>query len=331
MESYYTLQNLYLYFTAALLLLLLVPMAVLLREGRWPIPVRPVVWIFILATVSFPLSRTCPYPLVAKSLLYLSFVCSGTGFLILTMGTVRFVYRKRSFNFFPITQKEVNRWISHALRGTFLVTDPKGLIIGGHLKRIPEIPGMEAPGLSLEEFIKGLEPYILDVEDYKKLYINCPSYSHLSSSINNGMIAKNGSGSFQLGTGFYNWSLIPLGEKQTEGYLFAVQNLSEEYQLYKQREEQEQLLALRLERIKYQSQQAAKDFYNTQTMKTIEKSTDVLKAGLGELVPVLASLNHAEKEHPQENWERALKLSSATMKKLRKTVHEMDSHWRKAL
>lgn len=331
METYYTLHNLCTYLIAALLLLVLVPLAVLLREGRWPIPIRPAVWAFVAFTVFFPLSRTCPYSVAAQVILIFSLICTSVGFLILALGVFRFVYNKRSLNFFPITQKEVNRWISHALRGTFLVTDPYGHIIGGHLKRISGIPGADFPGSSLEEFIKRLEPFIKNKNEYEKLLQSCPLPTLPLSNTDSLWVAKTGSGNFKLESGFFNWSLIPLGEEQTEGYLFAVQDLSEEFSLFKQREEQEQLLALRLERLKYQSQQAAKDFYDTQTIKTIEKSTDVLKTGLGKLVPVLESLKDTQKDQKQENWEEALKLSSETMKKLRKTVHEMDSHWRKAL
>jgi len=327
MESFYTAENLILYLLALFLILSGVSLAVLLREGKWPVPVTPILWLWVLATASFPLSYTCPYPGAKLLLRYTSLLTFVLGFLLL-LGCVLIHYRKEgNLNLFPLTHKEADRWVSHSLRGSFLVSDPQGRIIGGNLRKLPRLPGYAEPGLTLGEYFATLTTWISDPEDSRLLMQNAPGSQKKGCPKS----FINSKGSMTIEDHYFQWSIKPLGKDTLQGYIFSVQDLSREYKLYRQKEEQQRLMTSRLERLEYQSMQKALNDQNVRSIETVKESTEILKKGLADLLPTLENLKKEKEIREPGNWKEALEQSKETMNRLRKTIHQMDQHWRENL
>jgi hypothetical protein len=96
MDTYYTIENFFLYFLLVLFLLIFVPLAVMAGEGRRSVFLKSALGSLAMAVSLYPLSRTCPYEELSHWLLQGSLLSLLAGIIIFSMAVYHFIKQGRT-------------------------------------------------------------------------------------------------------------------------------------------------------------------------------------------------------------------------------------------
>jgi hypothetical protein len=307
MDTYYTIENFFLYFLLVLFLLIFVPLAVMAGEGRRSVFLKSALGSLAMAVSLYPLSRTCPYEELSHWLLQGSLLSLLAGIIIFSMAVYHFIKQGRT-GLFHLTEWEADRWITRTLEGSYLVLDTGGSLIRGSLKKLP--PLVQPQSSSFKAYLDSLTHYVEEPFQMDRLY-----HSHEKGISSEGILEVDGR--------CYKWFYTPLGESSIVGYLFSVLDITEEYELLEERKKQEKLLEVRVERIREQGKIKAREERVRIKTQGVLQSTEIIKNRLQKLLHTLKKLEITRGTVSTEIILQAVKSGEETMESIRSTVHGM--------
>lgn len=265
METYYTAENFLIYVIMILLLIILIPGAALAWTGKRSVPTR-LCLIFLMGAVSlYPLSRTCPYDLGTTLLVRFSWGSLAVSLLCVFFRLSLLLVKKGKLQL--LTEEDGERWINVQLQGSYLVMDGKGMILGGHLNSI--FTDSEKKWDSFYQYRAML------VTNFGAEQIKVLERALISG--------KAGEGLFIAPSQCCRWHVSPLGESEDRAVLFSLLDITDEYRLIKEKEDQEKILQVQLERIREQKDGMINDERKRQESRIMKESGRKIISRLREL------------------------------------------------
>lgn len=304
MASYYTWGNFITYAVSITALLLLVPLAVISGNKRSGKVVLSALCLLSLGAAAFPLSRTCPYPDIAYTLVFLSHGFLSSGSLLAVFIIARRLLQQFRHDVPVLYPEDADRWITHMVRDSYLVLDSGGRIIAGGLSGLTD--SSPKAGTAFEDFLSEVKrqnnPEGLD-------------------TLRKAFAAGRNTESHVAFEGYYGrWRLQRLGTKGGDGYLFTLLDLSEEKALISVQEEQQRLLEIRNARLRDQGLRAAESERSGASARLAAEYTALITESLKEFDLALTELDTAASLN-EAAIDRALESGAKTMASVRAVVH----------
>ena len=314
MDPYYSLSNLFFYALSIILLGLIVPFMVYIKEYQS----SKVLVLFLGCLAGFfifwSLSGTCPYPAVVFLFFLLKILCisgvffSGLFLIINRLGGKRFIY---------FTNTKAHSWIMEALQGHYLITSPTGQILScGQTVLSPLEPYHDE---TLNSFLKR------SAKEPANSFANGKALKSLNKSLPG---SRDSSGNIEISDRYYKWTYRRLGENDLQGYLLFLTDLTDEQRLINQREETGRLLNLKNNWLRKQGRIAISLERSRMAEEISQKATKTITSHLITLTENLHQLSESKILNPK-NLEKALRKSREVMTRIRIAVHALPYRERK--
>ena len=309
MVPYYSLSNLFFYALSIILLGLIVPFMVYIKEYQTSKAL--ILFLGFLAgfLIFWSLSKTCPYP-AAEFLFFLLKILCSTG--ILFSGLFLIINRLRGNRFIYFTNAKAHNWIMETLNGNYIITSSSGQILScGHTVLSPLEPYHDE---TLNSFLKRSSTL--------QETGTAENRKALESLYNEVLENKSPDGNIEISGRHYHWVYHQLGEHEVKGYLLFLTDLTNEQRLINQREETGRLLNLKNSWLRKQGRIAISLERSRLTEEISQKAT---KAITSHLITLSEDLHHLaeSKTLDQKNLDGALGKSRKVMTRIRSAVHAL--------
>ncbi|MBI9103485.1 MAG: hypothetical protein JEY99_13790 [Spirochaetales bacterium] len=308
MDPYYSYSNLFFYALSIILLGVIIPAALYLKEYGGHTLLKSFITCCIGILLFFPLSQTCPYPSVERALsiatLIFAVSIGMSAFLILIM-------KIRGRRVLTFNAASTHSWIMENLGGYYLITDPSGRI--------------QSCGQTV---ISHLEPYhnenlnsflIRAAEASSSNQQNRASLKTLSELLFN---KEDSSGNIDITENHYRWIFRKLGERTLQGYLLFLTDLTEEHNLTVRKIEKGKELIQQIDQLKGQGKIAVSLAKSQSSEKLLKEASEKIKSHLLILKQELYDLAES-KLSKKEDLNKAIMLSKEVMNEIRKVVHNL--------
>ena len=308
MVPYYSLTNLLVYALSIILLGILIPALVYIKEYQVSKVLILFLGFFAALSVFRPVSRTCPYPAAKTALLLLNVICiCGTIFF----GLLLIIDKLKGNKLISFTNKEAHRWIMGTLEGHYLITSPSGQILScGQTVLSPLEPYHDE---TLNSFL------IRSAAEPANSSVNGKALKSLHKSL---LGNRDSDGNIEISDRHYRWRYRRMGEHELQGYLLFLIDLTDEQRLINQREKTGRLLHQKNGWLRKQGRLAIALERSRLTEELSQKATKTITSHLIILTEDLRRL--AETDSPdQKDIDQALIKSKEVMTQIREAVHTL--------
>jgi len=311
MVPYYSFSNLFLYSLSIILLCVLIPLLVHVKEYR----VSKVLVLFLGSLagifIFLPLLRTCPYPAAGFLLFVLNIICISAAlfFCILLI-----INRLKGKTLIFFTSQMAYKWIMETMVGHYLITDPSGQILScGQTVLSPLEPYHNE---ILNSFLKRAAALLTETDN------TTDNWKALESLYNDVLENKDSDGNIEISGRHYYWIYRSLGDNEIQGYLLYLTDLTAEQTLINQRKKTGRLLHLKNGWLRKQGRLAISLERSRLAEELSQKTTKTIQS---HLITLTEDLHHLVETDglDQKEINQALIKSKEVMSQIRAAVHTL--------